>query len=424
MLRLAAPAPPARGKMDRSPEAFDATASSSPARAGNMLRPAGKGPRLIDSSQLLRHQVGHGTGDRAEVEDAAGVLLELDAPGVGMGDGALKGFDGSVEVMTGHLESGLLGLADLLGDAVVLGFESGVVAGRGADAGGVLLVLAAVGSDIGQDTQLGDVGVLFGAESLEFRMEGGIAGAGQAGIALVDLDVGISLVEVDRAGKGFVFDLHILDMLYNDAAMRRAAVYVRVSTVDQNLETQLLDLRQMASQRGLEIVQEYSDRISGTKARRPGLDALMAEARRGKFDVVLVWASDRIARSTRHFLELLDEFNRLGIEYASFREQIDTGGPLGRAIVIIIGAVAELERNLIIERVKAGMRRARLEGQRLGRRPLDLDREAIYRDRRHGMSLGQIAHAHRISRTTVHRILSEKIPVQSAVPKGVAQPAA
>jgi DNA invertase Pin-like site-specific DNA recombinase len=115
----------------------------------------------------------------------------------------------------------------------------------------------------------------------------------------------------------------------------------------------------MAAQRGLEIVQEYTGRISGARARRLGLDELMHDARRGRFDVVLVWAIDRIARSTRHFLDVLDELNRLNIEFVSFREQIDTGGPLGRAIAVIIGAIAELERNLIIERVRAGMRRAR-----------------------------------------------------------------
>ena len=160
--------------------------------------------------------------------------------------------------------------------------------------------------------------------------------------------------------------------------MKRAALYMRVSSLDQHPETQLYDLRQMAAQRGYEIVQEYTDRISGAKARRPGLDELMRDARRGRFDVVLVWASDRIARSVKHFLEVLDELNRLNIEFVSFREQIDTGGPLGRAIVVIIGAIAELERNLIIERVRAGMRRARLEGRHIGRRPLDLDREAIF----------------------------------------------
>jgi DNA invertase Pin-like site-specific DNA recombinase len=90
---------------------------------------------------------------------------------------------------------------------------------------------------------------------------------------------------------------------------------------------------------------------------------MMTDARRGRFDVVLVWASDGIARSVKHFLEVLDELNRLQIEYVSFREKINTGSPLGRAIVVIIGAVAELERNLLIERVRAEMQRARLEGQ-------------------------------------------------------------
>lgn len=135
--------------------------------------------------------------------------------------------------------------------------------------------------------------------------------------------------------------------------MKRAALYLRVSTVDQHPETQLHDLRGLAAQRGFEIIQEYTDRLSGTKARRPGLDQLLADARRGKFDVVLVWAFDRLARSVKHLLEVLDELNRLQIEFISFRENIDSGGPLGRAIVVIIGAIAELERNLIIERVRA-----------------------------------------------------------------------
>ncbi len=189
--------------------------------------------------------------------------------------------------------------------------------------------------------------------------------------------------------------------------MKRAALYMRVSTVDQHPETQLLDLRQMANQRGYQIVAEHTDRISGVKARRPGLDQLMKEARRGQFDVVLTWASDRIARSVRHFLEILDELNRLNVEFVSFREQIDTGGPLGRAIVVIIGAVAELERNLIIERVRAGMRRARLEGTHIGRSPLVVDRESIYHDRCQGQSLRQIAKGHRISAATVQRVLRE-----------------
>jgi DNA invertase Pin-like site-specific DNA recombinase len=192
--------------------------------------------------------------------------------------------------------------------------------------------------------------------------------------------------------------------------MTRAALYMRVSTLDQHPETQLLDLRQMATQRGLDIVHEYTDRISGTKAKRPGLDAMMSDARRGRFDVVLVWASDRIARSVKHFLDVLDELNRLKIEYVSFRENIDTGGSLGRTIVIIIGAVAELERNLIIERVRAGMRRARLEGRQIGRNPLELDHAAIRRDRCEGQSLREIAKNHRVSAATVWRVLHEQKP--------------
>jgi len=192
--------------------------------------------------------------------------------------------------------------------------------------------------------------------------------------------------------------------------VKRTALYMRVSSVDQHPETQLLDLRQLAAQRGYEVIKEYTDRISGAKARRPGLDELMRDAHRGSFDVVLVWASDRIARSVKHFLEVLDELNHLNVEFVSFREQIDTGGPLGRAIVVIIGAIAELERNLIIERVRAGMRRARLEGQHIGRKPVEVDREAILRDRRRGQSLGQLARTYSVSRTTIHRVLHQPNP--------------
>ena len=189
--------------------------------------------------------------------------------------------------------------------------------------------------------------------------------------------------------------------------MKRCALYLRVSTVDQHPETQVHDLRQLAQQRGYEIVREYNDRITGTKAKRPGLDELLRDARRGQFDVLLVWASDRLARSVRHFLEVLDELNHLGIEFVSFREQLDTGGPLGRAVIVIIGAVAELERNLIVERVRAGMRRARLEGRHIGRRPLVVDREALLQERAHGRSLTQIAHMFRVSRASVSRLLKQ-----------------
>jgi DNA invertase Pin-like site-specific DNA recombinase len=182
---------------------------------------------------------------------------------------------------------------------------------------------------------------------------------------------------------------------------------MRVSTVDQHPETQLHDLRGLAVQRGFQVIQEYTDKISGAKAKRPGLDQLLADARRGKFDVVMVWAFDRLARSVRHFLEVLDELNHRNIEFVSFRENVDTGGPLGRAMVVIIGAIAELERNLIIERVRAGMRRARLEGRRIGREPLNVDRSAVLRDRARGLSLAELAKQYRVSRSSICRVLRD-----------------
>ena len=195
--------------------------------------------------------------------------------------------------------------------------------------------------------------------------------------------------------------------------MKRAVLYARVSTFDQEPESQLLDLRRLAEQRDFKIVREYVDRISGAKAKRPALDQLLAAAHRREFDVVLVWAADRLARSVRHFLEVLDTLNHLGIEFVSFRENLDTGGPLGRAVVVIVSAVAELERNLIIERVRAGLRRAKLEGRKLGRRPIEIDRTALLRDRARGLSLAQLAKAYRISRTSVARTLKQSQDVMS-----------
>jgi len=111
--------------------------------------------------------------------------------------------------------------------------------------------------------------------------------------------------------------------------MKRAALFARVSTVDQTTANQLLDLQLMVQQRGYEIVKEYVDHgISGAKARRPALDQMMADARRGQFDIVVVRAADRLARSVKHFVEVLSELDRLGLAFRSYREQIDTAGPL------------------------------------------------------------------------------------------------
>ncbi len=191
--------------------------------------------------------------------------------------------------------------------------------------------------------------------------------------------------------------------------MKHAALYARVSTADQTPENQLIELRKLAEQRGFEAVKEYIDHgISGTRARRPGLDAMLADARLGRFQVLMTWACDRVARSTRHFLDTLDELNRLGVQFISLRENIDTDGPLGRAIVTIIAAIAELERSLIVERVKAGMRRARMEGRHIGRYPTAVDREAVLRERKQGHSLTQIAKTHGVSRAMVCRIVKQE----------------
>lgn len=190
--------------------------------------------------------------------------------------------------------------------------------------------------------------------------------------------------------------------------MKRAALYMRVSTIDQHPETQGIELREFAGQRGYEIAEEYVDHgVSGTKARRPALDRMLRDAHHRKFEAVLVWSCDRLARSTKHFLQVLDELNELGIQFHSKREAIDTDGPLGRAIVVIISSIAELERSLIVERVRAGMRRAKLEGRRIGRPSLAIDHAALVRDRLSGLSLTHCSKKYGLSRASVVRFVRE-----------------
>jgi DNA invertase Pin-like site-specific DNA recombinase len=190
--------------------------------------------------------------------------------------------------------------------------------------------------------------------------------------------------------------------------VKKAAIYARISTPDQHLNTQLYDLRKLAAQRGFEITREYCDQgISGSKARRPGLDSMMNDARRGEFSIVLVSAFDRIARSTKNFLEIVDELGSVNIEFVSAREAIDTSGPMGRMFLTMVGSIAELERSLIVERIKAGMRRAKMEGRTLGRAPLSVDRNALVRDRLAGMSLTDVAKKYRISRASVVRVVRQ-----------------
>ncbi len=159
----------------------------------------------------------------------------------------------------------------------------------------------------------------------------------------------------------------------------RVALYARVSTTDQSTDSQLLDLRRYVSERGWNIFTEYVDEgISGTKDSRPALNDLMNDARKRRFDVVLVWRFDRFARSTKHLILALEEFRNLGIDFVSYQENIDTSSPLGSAIFTIISAVAQLERDIIAERVKAGLRRAKEDGKKLGRPKASVDVEKIH----------------------------------------------
>jgi len=149
---------------------------------------------------------------------------------------------------------------------------------------------------------------------------------------------------------------------------------------------------------------EFTDvGISGRKCRRPGLDAMLRDARKRKFSVLIVAAFDRLARSTRHFLSVVDELDSLGVEFISRRENIATDGAMGRLFITLISAIAELEADLIKERVRAGIRRRRLEGLPVGRAPLDVDHASLVEDRLRGMSLTDVAKRYSVSRASVVR---------------------
>ena len=172
----------------------------------------------------------------------------------------------------------------------------------------------------------------------------------------------------------------------------RVGIYVRVSTKDQSCEMQLRDLHCYVAARQLVVVREYVDLgQSGTKDSRPALNELMDDARKRKLDAVLVWRFDRFARSTRHLLVALEEFRGLGVGFISYQENIETGTPLGQAIFTIVAAVAQLERDLICERVNAGIRNARANGKHLGRPRQNVDLDRIRDMRAAGMSLRQVA---------------------------------
>jgi len=173
----------------------------------------------------------------------------------------------------------------------------------------------------------------------------------------------------------------------------RVGIYARVSTTDkgQDPELQLAPLRDYARAREWTIYQEYiDDGISGAKERRPAMDQLMGDAKRRLFDAVLVWRFDRFARSTRHLINALHEFRHLEIAFISHQENLDTSSPLGEAMFTIIGAIAQLERDIIRERVRAGVNRARSRGKRLGRPQKVFHRDQVKKLRAEGLSFRQI----------------------------------
>src|SRR5579863_1369345 len=190
--------------------------------------------------------------------------------------------------------------------------------------------------------------------------------------------------------------------------MKRCAIYARVSTPDQRVDNQLYDLRLFAEQRGFEVVAEFTDvGISGSKSRRPGLDAMLRDGRKRAFNVLIVAAFDRLARSTKHFLTVVDELDSLGVEFISSRENIATDGAMGRLFITLISSIAELEADLIKERVRAGIRRRKLEGLPVGRQPLDVDHASLVEDRLRGMSLTSVAKRYGVSRASVVRWVRE-----------------
>jgi len=172
----------------------------------------------------------------------------------------------------------------------------------------------------------------------------------------------------------------------------RIGIYARVSTKDQSCELQVRDLRAYCTARGFDLVREYVDvGQSGATDSRPELNKLVDDARKRQFDAIVVWRFDRFARSTKHLLSALEEFRGLGIQFISYQENIDTSSALGQALFTIVSAVAQLERDLIRERVSAGIRNARANGKKLGRPKNTVDRERILELKTQGLSLRQIA---------------------------------
>jgi DNA invertase Pin-like site-specific DNA recombinase len=219
------------------------------------------------------------------------------------------------------------------------------------------------------------------------------------------------------------------------AASKRVALYARVSTAKcdkcgkirtehdnhnhefkgQDPEVQLRELREYIERRGWQVTEVYTDvGVSGAKDSRPELNRLMVDAGRRRFDVVIVWRFDRFARSVSHLLRALENFQALGIDFISLSENVDTSTPTGKMVFTVLGAVAELERSLIVERVKAGLRNARAKGKKLGRPRLPIDESRVKSLRASGASWRAIAKELHVGVGTVHRVAQRRSKILCA----------
>lgn len=188
--------------------------------------------------------------------------------------------------------------------------------------------------------------------------------------------------------------------------MKKAALYCRISTLNhrQSVDLQLNDLRKLAEQRGFQIVKEYCDEgQSGSKNSRPALDAMLADARRGRFQTLLIWKLDRLGRSTSHLISLLEEFRAWGVELVSFSEGLDFTTTSGKLFFTLVSAFAEFERDCIRERVRAGLRNAKAKGTRLGRPRVVVDTAQIALLRGQGASWAMISARTGVSKGTAQR---------------------
>lgn len=191
---------------------------------------------------------------------------------------------------------------------------------------------------------------------------------------------------------------------------QKVALYARVSTINkgQDLDTQLLPLKRYCKERDWEVVEIYTDTMSWTKESRPSLNQLLTDAQQKKFTSVLVFRFDRISRSTKQLIELLETFRKLSISFISITENIDTTTPAGSMMFTIIAAFAKFERDIISERVKFGIEKARINGKQIGRKRIEVDIDKIFDYYSQWMSIRKISIECGVSRSKIHRLLSQK----------------